>query len=71
MKGGLDIETALKALTSAPAEILGAEENIGSLAPEKDADIQLYRKGDDPLGLMTEPQLVMINGIIVRREDSV
>ncbi len=71
VKGGLDRETALRALTTAPAEILGAEENIGSLAPEKDADIQLYKKGEDPLGLMSEPRLVMINGVIVRREDTI
>ena len=67
VKGGLDSMTALRALTTAPAEILGAE-NIGSLTEGKDADIQLYRKGDDPLSLMSEPVLVMINGEAIRRE---
>ena len=60
--------TALRALTAAPAEIIGAEERIGSIAVGKDADVQLYRKGDDPLGLMSEPALVAINGQFIRRE---
>lgn len=68
VKGGLDSMEALRALTIAPAEILGAEESVGSLTAGKDADIQLYRRGDDPLGLMSEPVLVMINGEIIRRE---
>lgn len=67
VKGGLDSMTALRALTTAPAEILGVE-NIGSLTEGKDADLQLYRKGDDPLSLMSEPVLVMINGETIRRE---
>ena len=71
VKGGLDNMTALRSLTVDPAEILGADENIGSLAEGKDADIQLYRKGEDPLGLMTEPVLVIINGNIIRREENV
>ena len=71
VKGGLDRMTALRSLTISPAEILGTAENIGSLTPGKDADIQLYRKGDDPLGLMSEPVLVMINGNIVRQEEIV
>ena len=29
------------------------------------------KKGEDPLGLMSEPRLVMINGVIVRREDTI
>ena len=68
VKGGLDEMTALRALTIASAEILGAEESVGSLAVGKDADVQLYRSGDDPLGLMSEPVLVAINGQFIRRE---
>ena len=70
VKGGLDRDTALKALTIAPAEILGTDEETGSLAEDKDADLQIYKKGEDPLGLMTEPQLVMISGKIIRREEN-
>lgn len=69
VKGGLEYEQALRALTSAPAEILGIDENTGSLAAGMDADIQLYRRGDDPLGLMSEPALVMISGETVRMEE--
>ena len=69
VKGGLDPFEALKAITSNAAEILGTEEVHGSLAIGKDADIQLYPKGQDPLDLMSEPCLVMIDGNICRREN--
>ncbi|MBR6394976.1 MAG: amidohydrolase [Ruminococcus sp.] len=68
VKGGLDPEEALKMLTINPAEILGIDEETGSLTVGKDADIQLYRKGENPLDLMTEPALVVISGDICRRE---
>ena len=69
VKGGLGFEDALKTLTINPAEILGIEETTGSLAVGKDADLQLYKKGENPLDLMSEPQLVMINGEICRKEN--
>lgn len=69
VKGGLGFEDALKTLTINPAEILGIEETTGSLAIGKDADLQLYKKGENPLDLMSEPQLVMINGEICRKEN--
>ncbi|MBQ3886145.1 MAG: amidohydrolase [Ruminococcus sp.] len=68
VKGGLAPEEALKMLTINPAEILGIDEETGSLTVGKDADIQLYRKGENPLDLMTEPALVVISGDICRRE---
>ncbi|WP_455528902.1 amidohydrolase [Ruminococcus sp.] len=68
VKGGLDLGEALKTLTIAPAEILGIDDTTGSLTEGKDADMQLYRKGDNPLDLMSEPLLVMIGGNICRRE---
>ncbi|MBR5683926.1 MAG: amidohydrolase [Ruminococcus sp.] len=68
VKGGLDLGEALKTLTIAPAEILGIDETTGSLTEGKDADIQLYRKGANPLDLMSEPVLVMVDGNICRRE---
>lgn len=68
VKGGLDRETALRCLTSAPAEILGIDDRVGSIAAGKDADIQIYRKGDDPLDIMSEPEFVMISGKVVRNE---
>lgn len=68
VKGGLDFDEALKTLTIAPAEILGIDDTTGSISVGKDADIQLYRKGDNPLDLMSEPVLVMVSGEVCRRE---
>lgn len=68
IKGGLDFDEALKTLTIAPAEILGIDDTTGSLSVGKDADIQLYRKGENPLDLMSEPVLVMVSGEVCRRE---
>lgn len=69
VKGGLSFEDALKTITINPAEILGIDETTGSISVGKDADIQLYRKGENPLDLMSEPKLVMISGDICRMED--
>lgn len=69
VKGGLSFEDALKTITINPAEILGIDETTGSISAGKDADIQLYRKGENPLDLMSEPKLVMISGDICRMED--
>jgi len=68
VKGGLSFEEALKTLTINPAEILGIDEDTGSIENGKDADLQLYRKGENPLDLMTEPAMVMISGEMCRRE---
>lgn len=68
VKGGLEMEKALRSITIDAAEILGIDEETGSLAEGKNGDIQLYRKGENPLDLMSEPALVMIDGEIVRRE---
>ncbi len=68
VKGGLSYEEALRAITISPAEILGIDEETGSLKPGKDADLQLYKKGDEPLELFSEPVLVMIDGRICRKE---
>ncbi len=68
VKGGLGFDEAVKTITLYPAEILGIDDVTGSLAEDKDADLQLYRKGDNPLDLMSEPVLVMVSGEICRRE---
>ena len=62
------VEASPQRKTSAPAAILGIDDVTGSLKEGKDADIQLYKKGCNPLDLMSEPLLVMINGSICRRE---
>ncbi len=69
VKGGLSYEKALRSLTIDSAEILGVDDVTGSLTAGKDADIQLYRKGESPLDLMSEPVLVMIDGDIIRKEE--
>ncbi len=68
VKGGLAFDEALKTLTVNPAEILGINDRVGSIAVEKDADLQIYRKGENPLDLMSEPFFVMIDGVPVRSE---
>lgn len=68
VKGGLELDEALKTVTVNPAEILGIDGSTGTLSVGKDADIQLYRKDCNPLDFMSEPVLVMIDGSICRRE---
>ena len=60
VKGGMQREDALYAITAGAAEILGVENRIGSIAAGMDADLPLYR--GDPLDLLCDPWLVMING---------
>lgn len=64
VKGGLSYNKALRAVTIKAAEILGIDEETGSIEKGKAADLQLYEKDADPLDLMTEPSLVMIDGAI-------
>lgn len=60
MRGGLSEYNALRAITTAPAEILGLSDRIGSIEAGKDADLVLYRGSFyDPT---ITPELVIING---------
>lgn len=63
VKGGLDYEKALEAITIKAAEIAGIDDITGSVTVGKDADLQLYR--GDPLDIARDPEWVMINGQIV------
>lgn len=63
VKGGLDSDSALEAITINAAEIAGIDDTTGSIAVGKDADLQLYC--GDPLDIMNDPELVMINGKIL------
>ena len=65
IKGGLSYQQALEAITINAAKIVGIDNVTGSIETGKDADLQLY-KNSDPLGLLSEPELVMINGKIVK-----
>lgn len=66
VKGRLDFNEAIKALTVNPAEILGISDRVGSIAEGMDADLQIYHKGENPFDVMTEPFFVMIDGKIIR-----
>lgn len=68
VKGGLPSDKAIEMLTIIPAKILGIDDVTGSIAEGKDADLQIYAAGVNPLDIMSEPQLVMISGKICRRE---
>ena len=63
VRGGLDRDEALRAITINAAEIIGAADRIGSVEVGKDADFSLFR--GDPLDITETPELVAINGRIV------
>jgi imidazolonepropionase-like amidohydrolase len=64
---GLPLEGALKALTIWPAEILGADKQIGSIAQGKLAN--LFITTGDPLDLRTQVAEVFIKGRQVPDDD--
>ncbi len=63
VRGGLDKEEALKAITVNAAKILGVDGRIGTIEAGKDADFSLF--SGEPLGLYDTPELVCVNGKIV------
>ncbi len=60
VKEGLDRDTALRVVTINPAEIMGVDHRIGSLAPGKDADLVIW--SGDPLDIYQRPEQVFIDG---------
>lgn len=63
VKNGLPRKEALKLVTINPAEILRAQDRIGSLAPGKDADLVVW--SGDPLDIYQHPLMVYVNGALV------
>jgi imidazolonepropionase-like amidohydrolase len=63
----MDHEAALRALTMGPATVWGVAEEIGSLEPNKAADVVVW--SGDPFELSTSAEHVFIGGQEVR-EDS-
>lgn len=63
-KEGLPYDDALKSITINAAKIAGIEKSVGSIKIGKDADIVLFN--GNPLDVMVEPTLVIINGKIVK-----
>lgn len=68
VKGGLDFDEALRTITVNAAKAAGISDRTGSIAKGLDADLQLYEKDENPLEIMSEPKMVMINGVIVKEQ---
>ncbi len=66
VKQGLDRETALKAITLHPAEMLGLGARLGSLEVGRDAHLLLL--DGDPLGASTRVRKVLVEGEVVYEE---
>jgi imidazolonepropionase-like amidohydrolase len=63
VRAGLDPKLALQALTVVPARVLGVEEECGTLAPGRRADLVVFR--GDPLDLGSKVELVLVGGAVV------
>ena len=57
---GFSQEDALKAVTSAPAEILGVSDRIGSVEEGKDADLVVL--SGEPLDSLSKVEMVLVKG---------
>jgi imidazolonepropionase-like amidohydrolase len=69
VKGGLPYYEAISAITIYAAEISGIGEGVGSIEDGKDADLQIYRKGENPIDIISEPWFVMIDGKVVKTKE--
>jgi len=61
---GLDRQAALRALTKQPAQLLGIDNRVGSLAKGKDADLVLF--DGDPFEYRTHISSVIVDGKVVK-----
>ncbi|MBT7166082.1 MAG: amidohydrolase [Victivallales bacterium] len=66
-RDGLPEEQALLAITRWPAEILGIDDRVGTLAVGKDADVVVF--DGHPLHLGSRPWRVFVNGQAVHQEE--
>uniref|UniRef100_A0A7V3ZZY3 Amidohydrolase n=2 Tax=candidate division WOR-3 bacterium TaxID=2052148 RepID=A0A7V3ZZY3_UNCW3 len=62
-KEGLDEITALKAITSTPAEFLGVSDRVGYIKKGYDADIVVF--SGHPFDIMSRVEMVFIDGVRV------
>ncbi|MEG2959169.1 MAG: amidohydrolase [Oscillospiraceae bacterium] len=60
VRGGMDVEAALEAITLTPAKIGGLEKRMGSLTVGKDANIVVT--AGHPFEMMSEVKLVLLDG---------
>lgn len=63
---GLDKETALAAITSTPAKILGIDKQVGTIESGKDADLVVL--SGDPLEITTSIRWVIVNGKTIEKK---
>lgn len=61
---GLDLETALRAITILPAKIGGIDDRVGSLKVGKDADISVF--SGHPLDFLSTTRAVFIDGCRIK-----
>lgn len=66
VRAGLDAETALRALTLSPAEMLGLQDRFGSLEEGREADLVVY--SGHPLSPASDVEAVIVAGRIVHRK---
>ncbi len=64
VREGLDEDTALKSITSWPAEILNVSQDLGSISRGKKADIVIY--SGHPLEFRSRVEMVIVDGITWR-----
>lgn len=60
VREGMDPQQALRAVTIHPAEVLGVSDRVGSLEPNKDADVVLW--SGDPLDTRNRPLATWVSG---------
>ena len=65
VRAGMDKDDALRAVTSVPARIAGAQKRIGMLREGMDADCVLW--SGDPLDFASQVQAVWVNGALEYR----
>lgn len=68
VKAGMEEMEALKSITIYPAQICRVDHRVGSLEPEKDADIAIF--DGSPLRVETKTLCTMIEGVIVYADES-
>ncbi len=63
VREGLSRETAIKAITSIPAEIIGVDDKLGKIAPGLLADLAIFK--GDPLSLEGVCRMTIVKGEVV------
>ena len=66
VRGGMDRNDALRAITITPAEICGIADRTGSIEAGKDADLVFFRH--DPFDITEKPLHTMIGGRLLSFE---